>query len=479
MNNVAYDISTSFWDQSTGVPLEPEHFSNIVTSAADLAIFLELTGQIRLVAVNPNNPDLGIIGHWANRNIREFLAADSTAKLDAKLDAFRSGDRTSLNAIEVNHSDNANWEVPISYTFHRTAQENVLLMLGRDLRPVAELQSRLVQAQLNLEKTYEAHRDYETRYKVVLEASRDPFVIVDAKTGRIIDLNSAGAHILGTDQNALKGGAFTQEFVGRKRSAFMESLTKSVSFSPVPAVTKRTAKDVAIHAKLFRSVFDQVLLCRIEATDVAQSVAEELSERLFNLYCRGAEAMLFTDMDGIITDANEAFLALCSATSLTDVIGTALDTYLARGSVDKSVLFDTARKAGKLRAYYTRLASLHGAQISVDISATYFKTQTASGYAFVIRDASSADFARFSAADSSQSPLAKNTMTNVIDLVGASPLKEIVSATTDVVEKICIETALDLTNNNRVAAADMLGLSRQSLYVKLHKHGLIGKETEA
>ncbi|MEL6947843.1 MAG: helix-turn-helix domain-containing protein, partial [Pseudomonadota bacterium] len=32
---------------------------------------------------------------------------------------------------------------------------------------------------------------------------------------------------------------------------------------------------------------------------------------------------------------------------------------------------------------------------------------------------------------------------------------------------LCIETALDLTKGNRVSAARMLGLSRQSLYAKL------------
>jgi DNA-binding NtrC family response regulator len=64
-------------------------------------------------------------------------------------------------------------------------------------------------------------------------------------------------------------------------------------------------------------------------------------------------------------------------------------------------------------------------------------------------------------------------MKNVMDLVGTASLKELVSATSDVVEKMCIETAIRLTNNNRVAAAEMLGLSRQSLYVKLRKHGLI------
>ena len=57
-----------------------------------------------------------------------------------------------------------------------------------------------------------------------------------------------------------------------------------------------------------------------------------------------------------------------------------------------------------------------------------------------------------------------------------SSLKDIVAETTDVVEKMCIETAVSLTRNNRVAAAEMLGLSRQSLYVKLRKYGLLAKE---
>jgi len=58
-----------------------------------------------------------------------------------------------------------------------------------------------------------------------------------------------------------------------------------------------------------------------------------------------------------------------------------------------------------------------------------------------------------------------------MELVGSATLKEIVSETTDVVEKMCIETAVSLTRNNRVAAAEMLGLSRQSLYVKLRCSG--------
>ena len=57
-------------------------------------------------------------------------------------------------------------------------------------------------------------------------------------------------------------------------------------------------------------------------------------------------------------------------------------------------------------------------------------------------------------------------------LVGRVALKELVRETTDVIERLCIEAALELTGDNRASAAEMLGLSRQSLYSKLRRFGL-------
>ena len=57
-------------------------------------------------------------------------------------------------------------------------------------------------------------------------------------------------------------------------------------------------------------------------------------------------------------------------------------------------------------------------------------------------------------------------------MVGRVPLKDLVRDSTDMIEKLCIETALTMTNDNRASAADVLGLSRQSLYAKLRRYGL-------
>ncbi len=52
------------------------------------------------------------------------------------------------------------------------------------------------------------------------------------------------------------------------------------------------------------------------------------------------------------------------------------------------------------------------------------------------------------------------------------PLKELVRESTDIIERLCIEAALQMNGDNRASAAEMLGLSRQSLYMKLHRYGI-------
>ena len=64
------------------------------------------------------------------------------------------------------------------------------------------------------------------------------------------------------------------------------------------------------------------------------------------------------------------------------------------------------------------------------------------------------------------------TVDQLTELVGRVPLKELVRDSSDMIERLCIEAALQLTGDNRAAAAEILGLSRQSLYSKLRRYGL-------
>jgi DNA-binding NtrC family response regulator len=78
--------------------------------------------------------------------------------------------------------------------------------------------------------------------------------------------------------------------------------------------------------------------------------------------------------------------------------------------------------------------------------------------------------------ENSGAPALPRSVEQMAELVGRVPLKEIVGETTDLIEQCCIEAALELTRGNRASAAEMLGLSRQSLYVKLRRFGLVGEQ---
>lgn len=475
---------SDFWDQPSAPPIGPEQFNEIVTTAADLAIVLDTNGTVKSVVTNPLNPTLGRLDHWKDRDIREFMAEDSLPKLETQLEAYRKGQKAKVDAIEVNHYDNANWEFPIRYTIHKTSNPDIILMLGRDLRPIAELQHRLVKAQLALEKDYETHRDYETRYRVIMEAARDALVLVDVASGRILDVNSAAGQLLGEEADTLAGGAFTQEFDGRRRGEFIEGLVLAASDetgAQVTARSRRTKKDLVIHPMVFRAAGDKILLCRIDTTEAAETIAADVTRTLSALYRDGPDAMVFTDAQGVIRSANDAFLSLTDAGQLSDVKGKSLADFLARGSVDLKVLMDNASRHGRMRIYSTKLEGAYGSQLTVEMSATHMTGSAGTGFGFVLRDSSRLEVMREPSgvteapAPAANGPMSDEAMRNVMDLVGSAPLKDIVSATTDVVEKMCIETAVELTNNNRVAAAEMLGLSRQSLYVKLRKYGLLNR----
>ena len=53
------------------------------------------------------------------------------------------------------------------------------------------------------------------------------------------------------------------------------------------------------------------------------------------------------------------------------------------------------------------------------------------------------------------------------------------SPSKDVIEALCVEEALKLTHDNRASAAELLGLSRQSLYAKLRRYGIGGTDSGA
>ena len=120
-----------------------------------------------------------------------------------------------------------------------------------------------------------------------------------------------------------------------------------------------------------------------------------------------------------------------------------------------------------MRNVATILRGAAGAQEEIEVSGVVAPMGDGDCYGFTIRNVGRR--LRDAPAAARDVPRSVEQLT---ELVGRMSLKEIVRESTDLIERLCIEAALAYTSDNRASAAEILGVSRQSLYSKLHRHGL-------
>lgn len=468
---------TKYWNSGSIPLIAPEILGNIIAEVADLGIVISSEGHVLSVLVNPLYDSFKSFERFENRDIRTILTTESIPKFESRLAAFLREDEN-VKPVELNHaSATGRWEFPIRYSFHSIGPDGAILMLGRDLRPVAEMQQQLVQAQIALEQDYETQREHDTRFRVLMENTTDAMVFVSAHSGLITEANHIAANLLESNRDSLVGRHFADSFAVRKAGDLVADMTTQAiaeTDTPVTATLRKSGVDLLMTPTLFRAAGERVLLCRIAPKDETAVRPDDLSANLRGLYKSSTDAIVFTTDDGTIMSANDGFLNLIDIAHDISVRGNNLANYLQRGTVDVKVMAENAARNGKMRFYATRVAGDYGSPRAVDISVSQIMAGKTPLLAYVIRENTGSDTAR-----EATGATAEDTMQSVKELVGQATLRDIVAETTNVVEKMCIETAVALTMNNRVAAAEMLGLSRQSLYVKLRKFNLLSRDGTA
>jgi len=140
---------SKFWDFGSVPMIEPEYLGSILAAASDIALFVKLDGNILSILVNETEKSLGNLSHWEGRSIRDFLTTESIEKLDVVINQIKSG-QSVMHSVELNHQDNAIWQFPVRYSIHRLGAQDTILMLGRDLRTIAETQQQLIRKHKSL-----------------------------------------------------------------------------------------------------------------------------------------------------------------------------------------------------------------------------------------------------------------------------------------------------------------------------------------
>ena len=446
--------------------------SSILTAASDIALVLDRAGVIRDITLGQSDQPLVESKAWLGQGWIDTVTVESRAKItDMLAEAVAQGvsRRRQVNHVSANGAD-----IPIVYTAVRMDEApGKVVAIGRDLRAVSALQQSLVEAQQSLERDYWRMRHIETRYRLLFQVSTEAVLMIDAGTQKVIEANPAAAQLFDQPVKRLVGRTFPFDIESANEPAVAEQLATVRSHGRADDLVVRlpnSGRSVTLSLALVRQDTSTLFLVRLlpvvdqsgpDAGPASAGAAFKLLESL-------PDGFVISDADGRILMANRAFLDMVELPTLEQARGRLLSQWVGRPGADLGRLLATLREHGVVRLFGTALRGDLGSSSEVEISSVAL---LGSG-----RHAGRVSSFATSVAGSLPSPRGARDLSQAVEqltsLVGRVSLKNLVRDTTDLVERHFIEAALETTDDNRTSAAEVLGVSRQSLYMKLKRYGL-------
>ena len=440
--------------------------ASLLAAAGDVTFILTRDGTILDVAVAQGDLANHGFTDWIGGSWIEAMTVESRNKAVEMLQAATGNAPGRWR--QVNHHA-AGGEIPVRYMVRTLGDSDRLIAIGRDMRAAADMQQRLLQTQQSLERDYIRLRQAETRYRLLFDMASEPVMIVDGQTRRIREANPAAHRLLDAREGSLIGNAAASIVASEQRDdlvAYLGAAEASESLDPVVLQLIDHKGEARISARLFRQSRTPMLIVRIEPTTPADA-EHRFDSTLGDVLERMPDAFVLVDRELKVLTANAAFVELAEMPSADRVVGNPVGTWLARPGRDLELIVGQLRDHGSIRNVATIVRGAAGAQEEIELSGVSATMEGKDCYGFTIRNV-----ARRLRDDTAAQRDLPRSVEQLTELVGRMSLKDIVRESTDMIERLCIEAALAYTSDNRASAAEILGLSRQSLYSKLHRHGL-------
>lgn len=437
---------------------------NRVTFAQpDITLMLDLEGVIRKASLSNAIPAEAVqdwVGHPWTDTVGE-AGGDWIRRL---LEDARSNGVSAFRQVRQRFPSGL--ELPIEYTTVRLGGEAGLIAVGKNLQAVAELQSRLIATQQAREQDYWRLREIETRSRLLFDASSEAVLVVEAQTLRVIEANPAAIRALGL----APGWEFLREVAPRDVEAFRGMLQRAREHGRAPGIAVHLGAERAawlVRATLMVRDPGPVFLLQLASTGPdPQVTARGTTLRLDDLLERLPDAFLVTDQDGVVRRANRAFLDMVQVPAEGGVLGESLGRWLARPADGLAMLLGTLLQYGEVRVFPSVLTGQLGVEVEVELSAVVSGIGASRAIGIVLRDVGRRNWSR------PEGSALRDAIGGIEAGIGHTPLPALVRRITEILERHCIERALGIAEGNRTAAAELLGLSRQSLYAKLGRYGL-------
>ncbi len=457
--------------------LDGDVASRLISSTMDVALVLDRGGVIQDYSVADDSLAKeqvfnSIVGKpWAGT-----VTVESRIKVEEMI-----RDATSKAAPrwrQVNHPSASGPDLPVRYSALSLGSSGRILAVGRELRSVSQLQQRLINAQQSMEREYARMRLAETRYRLLFQTATEAVVVADAQSSKIIEINPAAEKLFaGAGRRKLSKSLFDAFDAAGTRDirTLFEQIRTTGRGESLRAILAGSKTAVSVSGSLFRQDAAAYVLVRLASIQPGNAVRDEnpAAMRLKQAVERMPDGFVMIGKDRRVQTANLAFLELAQRATEEQVRDEPIERWLGRSPVELTTFLNNTAQHGSARQFATIVRGEFGSVEEVEASAVYVADPEYPCFGLTVR--SSGRRATGRVLGEHELPRSVQQMTG---LVGQVPLKNLVRETTDLIERLCIEAALELVGDNRASAAEMLGLSRQSLYVKLRRYGLGDLDTE-
>ena len=441
--------------------LSSDAATRALAASCDVALVIDGDGIVRDFSVAGGDLAGQGIEKWLNRPWVDTVLDENRNKVTEML----AGKGEPGRWRQVNHSAQSG-DFPVRYLAIPAGDDGRMVAIGRDMRTAAAQQQRLLRAQQAMERDSLRLRQLEARYRLLFDSAIEAVIIIDATTRRMTEANPSARRLTGIGAGSVEGQPLTNLVHPDDRDAAVAML------GGVAAAEQRHPAQLRLldgqsclwSATLFRQDRGTFLLLRLRPLEAETGVAGE--RPLAEVLERMPDAFVLTNDNLAILAGNGAFLDIVRQARREDVQDQPLARFIGRPGIDLGLLATQLREHGSVRNFTTIVRASDGHEDDVEISAVTSDEGGEIRHGFSIRTIGRS---LAPTVDDRQLPRSVEQLT---ELVGRVSLKEIVRESTDLIERLCIEAALTYTSDNRASAAEILGLSRQSLYSKLHRHGL-------
>jgi transcriptional regulator PpsR len=429
----------------------------------DVTLMLDSHGVIRQASLSDDMRDEPVTS-WVGRPWVETVGATAGDSVRRMVEEARTAGVSAFSRVTQRFPSGL--ELPIEYTTVRLGSKAGLIAIGKNLQAVAELQSRLLATQHAREQDYWKLRDIETRSRLLFDASNEAVLLLRADTLRVAEANPAAMRALGI----APGWEFLREMAPADHDTFKAMLVRVRQQGRAPGILVRLGaqgEPWIVRASVMAAAPGPMVLLQLAHAGTEPVPRRDDGPPMDDMIERLPEGFVGLDRHGVIRRANRAFLDMAEVGAEAAVVGKPMDRWLSRPGASLAVLLANLHRHGTVRRFATTIDGELGGETEVEISAAGNSDGDPGHFGVLLRDVT-----RRAAETAADSPDRLNAaLRSVAGQIGRTPLLDLVRATAATVERHCILAALELSDGNRTAAAEMLGLSRQSLYAKLNRYG--------